>query len=155
MVFEYCYRIFFCASPDVRMCNQMGFKQIMCVFLPLSFVSYVWFLSRKILNRRAHSYFGNTTVYSCPVCAKSFKTLAGLKRHEQSGIHEFEKKARKNKTLLDYFTPKKKSKSQKRKREECDTEIRWGMVPKRKQRKKAEQAKQRSKGKMHEHRKNC
>ena len=102
MVFEYCYRIFFCASPDVRMCNQMGFKQIMCVFLPLSFVSYVWFLSRKILNRRAHSYFGNTTVYSFPVCAKSFKTLAGLKRHEQSGIHEFEKKARKNKAIPDF-----------------------------------------------------
>ena len=129
------------------MCTQMGFKQIMCVFLPLSFVSYVWFLSRKVLNKRAHSYNGNTTVYSCPVCAKTFSTLAGLKRHEQSGLHQFQKKPSKNNTLLNYFALKKevkKSKSQKRKREEPD--IRWGMVPKRKQRKKeAEEANQHSK----------
>lgn len=119
------------------MCNQMGFKQIMCVYLSLSFFMYVWFLSRKIMNRRAHSYFGNTTVYRCPVCDKPCKSLAGLKRHERYA-HAFTSEPTQNNSLFNYFSPKKKEpKSKKRKRKEPDASIRWGAVQKKKRKKKA------------------
>jgi len=96
---------------------------LVCVEGMVCFVSclvcipgYVWFLSRKVRNKRMHSYNGNVKGIQCPICEKTFKDTAGLKRHEASDIHCFQSKKSTNDTLFNYFKrkPKKKKKQPKK-----------------------------------------
>ena len=121
--------LFFCARSTVSMCSQTSVNQIMqkqwligVVLVGCLRVVYTWSLSRKLLNKRMHALNGNTR-FICPICERSFSTLAGLSRHESSGIHSLKPKPSKNNSLLNYFPRKDRKPKQKKARKKYDISL--------------------------------